>query len=1026
MTIYALYSLINFVLAVSLGMVVFYHNPRSSLNRMFFFLCLSLGAWAFIEFGYRLTDTYETALFWNRIDVFWVLAIPFTLHMALLYIDRADLLKRPLILGLIYVPAVVMGIIDLTTDLISGPPAREFWGWTFAPASSSLMTSIVLIWCMLSGFTVISLFIRYASTLRDPLRRRGTYYVIAAMVFMTIAGNLSATVYWWGLVMPQLTVQIFLIGYALIGVAIWKYRIFVMPPGSVAETVVETMADALFIISPDKRIVHANASASCLTGYSAQELKGKPMRDFLDSPNERSEKNRSFLTIDSDLKDAEAIVHCQDGSVCPVSVSTARMPGKHPGSNGLICILRDMTDRRNAERELRKYHETLEELVIERTNELMQTNRLLIREVEERAMTEDELSQSRQRFQELVELLPEMVYEMDTNGIITYSNQQSFTMTGYTIEDYEAGFSALTLIAPEDKDRAQRNIRKIMHGAAIGASEYIAVRKDGSRFSVITKSAPVLKNGEITGLRGVFIDITDRKIKEQEILNYERRFREVLENINLIALMTDNDGTILFCNEYLAKLTGWDRNKMLGNTLAETIGPPDKRNIIRDHFTRNDIPVHFDMEIMTKSGERRLIAWNNTVLTDVDGNRIGISSIGEDITDKRNLERRFLQAQKMETVGRLAGGVAHDFNNILTIILGNADLALLMLSPEERSREYIDEIKRSTKRAADLTRQLLTFSRRQVSKPLILNLNRVIFDMDKMLRRLIGEHIELVFLPEDKLFPVKIDPGQLEQVITNLAVNARDAMPAGGTLTITTGNILLNDHHTSRDFDLPPGQYVHLSIRDTGTGMDETIMEHLFEPFFTTKAPGKGTGLGLATSYGIIRQNGGSIEMESTPGSGTCVRIYFPRTTGVYEQPSAHGEEIENVTGEETILLVEDEHSLNRMVVSMLCERGFTLHSAANGEEGLRIARDIGIDTIDIVVTDVVMPCMGGREMVSRLREIAQDIPVLYMSGYTDTHLAGEDLTMPNCGFIQKPFTPASLALKIRAILDRKPASPAV
>jgi signal transduction histidine kinase len=385
----------------------------------------------------------------------------------------------------------------------------------------------------------------------------------------------------------------------------------------------------------------------------------------------------------------------------------------------------------------------------------------------------------------------------------------------------------------------------------------------------------------------------------------------------------------------------------------------------------------------------------------------------------RQSEEQLRQAQKLEAVGRLAAGVAHDFNNILTAITGHSELLLRQLGADDPRRKNAEQIEKAAYRAAALTRQLLTFSRKQVIEPRVLKLNAVMFNIEGMLRRLIGEDIEFRTLLDPAAGHIKADPGQIEQVIMNLAVNARDAMPNGGKLIITTANTTLDKNHLKYSPDLCAGDYVMLAIADTGTGMSEEVKAHLFEPFFTTKPPGKGTGLGLATCFGIVKQNTGHINVHSELGRGTTFKIYFPQVQPALEPSRVHimPTEAKAAGGNETVLLVEDEPVVRELAVATLREKGYTVVEAANGEEGLRMARQHD-GKIDLVLTDVVMPVMGGKEMADALRTSHPDTKVLFTSGYTEDAMGHHGVLRPGIVFLQKPYMTATLARKVREVLD--------
>ncbi len=384
----------------------------------------------------------------------------------------------------------------------------------------------------------------------------------------------------------------------------------------------------------------------------------------------------------------------------------------------------------------------------------------------------------------------------------------------------------------------------------------------------------------------------------------------------------------------------------------------------------------------------------------------------------RKSEAQLRQAQKIEAVGRLAAGVAHDFNNILTVITGHSELLLAQLGADDPRRKNAEQIEKAAYFAAALARQLLTFSRKQVIEPRVLNLNTVVLSIEKMLRRLIGEHIEFCTVLDPMAGHIKADPSQIEQVIMNLAVNARDAMATVGKLTITTANTTLGEEDLKNFPELSAGDYVMLAIVDTGTGMSEEVKGHLFEPFFTTKPEGKGTGLGLATCFGIVKQNAGHINVYSELGRGTAFKIYFPRVQSALEPARVRTKPAEVAGGKETVLLVEDEPAVRELAAFTLREKGYTVLEAVNGEEGLRTARWHD-GKIDLVLTDVIMPVMGGKEMADALHSSHPNTKVLFTTGYTEDAIGDHGVLRPGMVFLQKPYVTATLARKVREVLDQ-------
>jgi signal transduction histidine kinase len=392
----------------------------------------------------------------------------------------------------------------------------------------------------------------------------------------------------------------------------------------------------------------------------------------------------------------------------------------------------------------------------------------------------------------------------------------------------------------------------------------------------------------------------------------------------------------------------------------------------------------------------------------------------EERGERKKIEAQFIEAQKMEVIGHLAGGVAHDFNNIIAVIMGYSDMMMEELEVNDPLRKYVGEIRHASQRAAGLTQQLLVFSRKQTVQPVVLDLNDVVKDLDKMLRRLIDENIEMTIVPGKQIGRVKADPGYVGQVLMNLIVNARDAMPNGGKLTIATGNVTFDENDAHTRAGVMPGDYVMLSVSDTGTGMTDEVKKRLFEAFFTTKPLGKGTGLGLATCQTIVQQCGGQIEVQSELGKGTTFTIYFPRV----EQPiiiaAKHAETGLLPRGTETLLLVEDESSVRHLACSILGSQGYNVLHANNGQDALHVAREHKGSPIRLVVTDVIMPQMGGKVMAEWLKTTYPDLRILFTSGYTDDAIARHGVLETGVAFLSKPYTPAMLARKVRSMLDEK------
>ncbi len=512
----------------------------------------------------------------------------------------------------------------------------------------------------------------------------------------------------------------------------------------------------------------------------------------------------------------------------------------------------------------------------------------------------------------------------------------------------------------------------------------------------------------------------ERKQVEEAWRQSEDRFRTIFEKAAYGMVTTRPDGHFLQVNPAFSHLVGYSEYELLNMRMSDIIHPGDRegtRRFLEEINAGRRQLIDLEKRFVRKDGST---VWGHTTavwLFDVNGRPVQSVVLVQDITNRKSLEEQLQQAQKMEAVGRLAGGIAHDFNNLLTAILGHSELLLSSFEPGDRLRKDVAEIKKAGEIAAALTRQLLAFSRKQILEPRVINLNYIVGDMETMLRRVIGEDVELVTETDPNLGLVTCDPGQMEQIILNLAVNARDAMPQGGQLTIETANQELNEAYASKHVSVKAGRYVKLTVRDTGCGMEAETKAHMFEPFFTTKIQGRGTGLGLSMVYGIVQQSEGHIDVHSELGQGTTFRIYFPRVAeGVSITERAH-HVVNGTSGSETILLVEDEEIVRSLVCNVLQAQGYSVLEAESGPEALKIS-EAHEGRIDLMLTDIVMPQMSGRELAHRLSLLRPEMRILYMSGYTDDTTVPDKALGPGTLLLQKPFTPEILMSRVRQVLD--------
>jgi PAS domain S-box-containing protein len=511
-------------------------------------------------------------------------------------------------------------------------------------------------------------------------------------------------------------------------------------------------------------------------------------------------------------------------------------------------------------------------------------------------------------------------------------------------------------------------------------------------------------------------DITDRRAAEEALRQSEQRFRALVENSEDSIQLATARGTLLYVSPSTERFYDRPSDEIVGRNVFELVHPDDRERLTEQWQRCLDHPR------TAIRGEFRLPRADRFIET-VRVNHLddpglkAVVTISREITERRRLETRVHQTQRLEAIGRLAGGIAHDFNNILSAIHGFGSIVHGELPERDPLRADVQEILKAVERAANLTRQLLAFGRRQVLQPKVIDVAVYVRDLERMLRRIVGEDVEIALRMDDAAVTAKADPSQLEQVLINLVVNARDAMPTGGRITIEAGNVTVGDG-TGENAELPPGPYAVLTVSDTGIGMSKKVQDHIFEPFFTTKESGQGSGLGLSTVFGIVKQSGGHIFVDSDPGNGSTFKIYFPasRERPIRVITSSNIAPIKLV-GVETILLVEDESAVRTFVARALRQQGYQVLDASNGGEALLIAEQHqGI--IHLLLTDVIMPRVSGKQLAERLRLLRTDLRVLYMSGYAEEIIAPHGVLEAGAGFIEKPLTAEALGRKIREILD--------
>jgi two-component system, cell cycle sensor histidine kinase and response regulator CckA len=637
----------------------------------------------------------------------------------------------------------------------------------------------------------------------------------------------------------------------------------------------------------------------------------------------------------------------------------------------------------------------------------------LAQDVSERERLATELEGNRRFLQTVLDGMPAVVFVKDRDSRFLLVNSEWEQVTGVAREA-AVGRSNREIFPPEVAEQMRRaDIACLLAGER--TEEELSLPTEGGPRTFLSSRFPLRdERGELDGLIGLALDISERKRGEEQ----QARLGRVVEQASESILVTDAEGTILYVNPAFESISGFTAAEAVGaNPRILKSGTQDEAFYRRmwETLVRGEV---WKGRLVNRRKDGTLFQEDATIgpVRDAGGRIVNFVAVKRDVTHEMRLERQVIQAQKMQAVGRLAGGVAHDFNNLLAVISGYGEMTRGELAEDDPRRANLDQILKAAERAAGLVRQLLAFSRQQVFRPRVLDLNALVAGMETMLRRLIGEDVELRTAREPTLGNVRSDFGQLEQVLLNLAVNARDAMPDGGLLTIATANVRFAADDEARPAAVPPGSYVALAVTDSGVGMDAETQSHLFEPFFTTKEIGKGTGLGLSTVYGIVRQSEGYVGCESAPGEGTTFRIYLPRVDEEVA-PDLAPPAARPAPGSETVLLIEDDPSLRDLLSRVLEGAGYTVLVAHDGVHAQRIAGEYD-GPIHLIVTDVIMPGLTGRQAAETIQEARPEVEILFISGYSGEAIERHGIESSQARFLGKPFTPGELLHKVRERLD--------
>jgi len=754
----------------------------------------------------------------------------------------------------------------------------------------------------------------------------------------------------------------------------------------------DVLPDAILIVAAGGEIALANGQASSLFGYAPGELVGARVEDLLpESLRAAHPAHRQAYAADPRVRlmgaGLELVARRKDGGELPVDISLSPLTGEDGPL--VVAAVRDVSERRQAQQAL---------------------------------------AESEARFRAIFESAQIGMCIVDSDGRAVRSNQAFQDMLGYTEQEI-AGMAFTAYTYPDDVPANLALWQELVAGRRNAYElEKRYVRRDGAIiWSHLIVRAVRDDEGRIAVSFSLVQEITERKRAEEAALVANERFQLAATAVESAVYDWDIVADQCVWSEGLTTVFGYPLEEVEPDYAwwLEHVHPEDREGTDRRVRKRNARGEDWDAEyrFRARDGGYRQVLDRGLLVRGREGGTRRLVGGMVDLTELKALEEQLFRAQRMESVGRLAGGIAHDFNNILTVVTGYADLIRARAAEDDPTGRDAAEIRRAADRAAALVHQLLAYSRRQLMRPQVLDLNVAVAGLDEMLRRLLGEDVELDVALEPELGHARIDPTQLEQVVVNLAVNARDAMPEGGKLTIETANVELDESHARTHVGATPGRHVMLAVTDTGVGIDEETRAHLFHPFFTTKEEGLGTGLGLATVYGIVKQSGGSVWVYSEPGRGATFKIYLPRVDEPPDEPAPAAESAASVGGSETVLLAEEDESVRGLALRVLRDCGYTVLDASDGVEAQRVA-DEHAGPIHLLLTDVVMTRGGGPELGRWIAGARPGTKVLYMSGYTERFRDVEGALAAGGGFLGKPFTPSDLLRKVREVLDAATEAP--
>ncbi len=788
----------------------------------------------------------------------------------------------------------------------------------------------------------------------------------------------------------------------------------------------EALGEAVTIVDCADTIIFVNSASEKLYGYSREEMLGQPVALIV--PRDSTPVTDQMVKSSPAERWEGDVTRVRKGGIhFPVHLTVTLLRDRDGQVIGRIGVAQDITARIEAEKAARRL--ALENAVLAEIGRIVSSS-LDTSEVYERLAAEvSQLIPFDRIAINLISPDGKTFTSAYIMGIDIPGRRQGETMAlegSFTLKAIESRTGLL--LQPDGEEDISGEIPGLAPVAAAGLRSYIAVplvSRDRAigvlhlasrKPMAYTQQDLVLAQSVGTQIAGAIANAQLYAEFKRADEALRRQLAAMDTSMDGIAILDEN-GCLLYVNNALVKMYGYDRpEELLGKSWEVLYNTDEASRLKEDILPQVHGEGQWRGETIARRRDGKTFPQEVSISTIQGG---GFVCIDRDITERKRLEEQLFQSQKMEAVGRLAGGIAHDFNNLLTAVMGYAYLAMNAMPRESSMYRYLEEIQASAERAANLTNQLLAFSRRQMVKPRVVDLNDLVRKLDLILRRLIGENIEFSLALEPELWAVKVDSGQIEQVLVNLVVNARDAMPAGGKLCIRTQNASLGHADAQQHPELTPGEYVVLSVTDTGIGMTDYVKAHLFEPFFTTKPVGKGTGLGLSTCYGIIKQSGGHITAQSEVGRGASFTIHLPRAREAVSAQGENGIPSRLPAGNETVLVVEDEPNLRYLAVHILRERGYRVLEAADGLEALAVAEAHADEVIHLLVTDVVMPHMDGKQLAEQLTRLHPETRVLFTSGYTNDIVARNGMLRQGAQLLFKPYSVATLALKVREVLDR-------